>query len=146
MLAPEARILRAMAFADDHLGEALPIARVAAAAGLSAFHFHRAFRSAVGEPVHAHIRRLRLERAAFELARSRDSVKRIGIQSGYRTPSAFVRAFAARFGRTPLVWRARALPATAHELRDVPSPRCYFAPVRHIAFMRRIPCEQTQWC
>jgi len=38
---------------------------LARAAGLSVFHFHRAFRSVVGETVSQHSLRVRLERAAF---------------------------------------------------------------------------------
>ncbi len=50
-------------YIKDHLAEPLPIDKRARLAHFSPFHFHRIFRSIVGEPLHACVKRFRLERA-----------------------------------------------------------------------------------
>jgi AraC family transcriptional regulator len=58
------------------LDEALDLGALAREAALSPFHFHRVFRGMVGEtPLELH-RRLRLERAAWELLAGRAAVTR----------------------------------------------------------------------
>ncbi|HMV69042.1 MAG TPA: helix-turn-helix domain-containing protein, partial [Myxococcota bacterium] len=68
------RVARALRYAERHVGDpdaALDLDALAAVAAMSPYHFHRLFRAAVGEPVSAWVRRLRLERAATLLAHSR---------------------------------------------------------------------------
>ena len=55
------RIQAVQRFIQEHLDEELPLERLARVAHFSPFHFHRIFRSLVGESLHAYIRRLRLE-------------------------------------------------------------------------------------
>ena len=57
------RVNRVIDYIKDHLAEPLPIDKLARLAHFSPFHFHRIFRSIVGEPLHACVKRLRLERA-----------------------------------------------------------------------------------
>ena len=52
---------RVMDYISDHLAEPLPLEKLARLAHFSPFHFHRVFRSIVGEPVHAFVKRLRLD-------------------------------------------------------------------------------------
>ena len=58
-------------------------------------------------PLEMH-RRLRLERAAYQLAATEHAVTRIALAAGYETHESFTRAFRARFGRSPSELRARA--------------------------------------
>jgi len=60
------RVNRVIDHIKDHVTEPLPIAELARLAHFSPFHFHRIFRSIVGE-LHAFIRRLRLEMAVFQM-------------------------------------------------------------------------------
>ena len=76
-----ARILRVLAFVQEHLDEDLGIDRLAAVAGASPWHFHRMFRGLVGEPLAAHVRRLRLERAACGLRSSCDSILELALEA-----------------------------------------------------------------
>lgn len=55
-------VLRACEFIARHLGEPLPLARIAAHAGWSPFHFQRVFRAALGVSPKEYARRLRIER------------------------------------------------------------------------------------
>ncbi|QDU66718.1 AraC family transcriptional regulator [Engelhardtia mirabilis] len=101
-----ARIRRAQRLLEERLSEDLPLAEVAAAAGLSPFHFHRLFRGLVGEPVAAHVRRLRLERAAHRLEQTDADILSIALDVGYGSNEAFTRAFARQFGVAPSTYRA----------------------------------------
>ena len=58
------RINRAQDYIEQHLGTPLTLAEIARAACFSPYHFHRLYTALTGEPLHAFIRRVRLERAA----------------------------------------------------------------------------------
>jgi AraC family transcriptional regulator len=65
------------------------------------------FRGVVGEPVKAHVRRLRLERAARDLRcqGAPRSITELAFDAGYETPEAFTKAFRQRFGQSPSEFR-----------------------------------------
>lgn len=87
-------------------GEATPgVDELAGIACFSRHHFSRLFSSMTGESVAAHTRRLRLERAAGELARTDRQVLAIALACGFEAPESFARAFKAHFGRTPTAYR-----------------------------------------
>lgn len=101
-------VLRAAAFVEANLDEALDPGRLARIAGLSVHHFHRVFVGATGETVMGFVRRLRLERAAGLLTYGRAPVIEIALGSGYDSHEAFTRAFRTRFGVPPTHYRDRA--------------------------------------
>jgi AraC family transcriptional regulator len=97
------RVNRVMDYISDHLGEPLPLEKLARLAHFSPFHFHRVFRSVVGEPVHAFVKRLPLERAVFALAhRPRESLTAVALRHGFASSSDFSRAFKEAYGFSPL--------------------------------------------
>jgi AraC family transcriptional regulator len=73
--------------------------------GYSPSHFHRLFTEAVGETPKAHIERVRLERAAYRLSVTRESVLDIALSVGFQNHETFSRAFKRRFRYTPSAWR-----------------------------------------
>jgi len=83
-------------------GEAL-----AARVHLSRYHFDRVVASAAGEPPGALRRRILLERAAYRLLTSGQTVLEISIEAGYSSHEAFTRAFARAYARPPSEWRRR---------------------------------------
>ena len=87
------------------LDEALDLGRLARAAALSPFHFHRIFRGMVGETPLELQRRLRLERAAFQLGAPGAVVTTIAFGAGYESHEAFTRAFRAAYGCSPSEYR-----------------------------------------
>jgi AraC family transcriptional regulator len=89
------------------LDEALDLGALARAAGLSPFHFHRVFRGMVGETPLELARRLRMERAAWQLSRTGDRVTDIAFSAGYDTHEAFTRAFKACFSTSPSGFREK---------------------------------------
>jgi AraC family transcriptional regulator len=89
------------------LDEALDLEALARQAGLSPFHFHRIFRGMTGETPLELSRRLRLERAAWQLSRSESAVTDIAFDAGYDTHEAFTRAFRASFSTSPSGFREK---------------------------------------
>ena len=79
---------------------------VARQAGMSRFHFLRAFSRAFGETPHAYVRRLRLERAKDRLARG-GSVTEVCFDVGYTSLGSFSALFAKRVGMPPSEWQRR---------------------------------------
>ena len=108
----EALVAQALRRVVDRLDEALDLQALAEPACMAPLHFHRVFRGLVGEtPLQLH-RRLRLERAAWRLARDPDTnVLRIALDAGYDTHESFTRAFRDAFGRTPSEHRSLAAAA-----------------------------------
>jgi AraC family transcriptional regulator len=99
------RLLRVLVHVQQHLDEPLPLTELARIACLSPHHFHRVFSGMIGEPLHEHIRRLRLERAAIQLKLTRLPVVQVALGAGFNTHEAFTRAFRATFGRSPSEYR-----------------------------------------
>lgn len=97
----------AIAHMQAHLAGPVTLAELAAAAGVSVFHFSRGFRNAVGEPPLRHLARLRIRTACRLLSETDAPVARIAAQVGYLSPQAFARAFERLCGCPPSTWRAR---------------------------------------
>jgi AraC family transcriptional regulator len=129
------RVLRVLLYIQEHLDGDLTRDSLAKIGGFSPYHFHRIFRAMVGEPVHKHVRRLRLEAAAVKLTQSAPTVTELAFDAGYETHEAFTRAFKARFGVPPSKFRlarenGRDIVERTVEIKNVPEQRIAF--VRHI--------------
>ncbi|WP_243439727.1 AraC family transcriptional regulator [Fundidesulfovibrio soli] len=98
-------ILAVLAHIQSDLDAPLSLDVLAGVAGFSPFHFHRIFLGLTGETVGAHIRRLRLTRAAHRLEFGSVSVTEIALEAGYEAPEAFTRAFKAQYGEAPSRFR-----------------------------------------
>ena len=95
------------------LDDALDQLALARAAALAPLHFQRIFRGLLGEtPLELH-RRLRLERAALQLATTAEAVTRIAFDAGYETHESFTRAFRDAYAMSPTELRMR-----VHAARD----------------------------
>ncbi len=109
-------LLNLSAYINQNLEKDLPLSSLAKRVGLSPFHFHRKFGAYFGESLHQHIKRLRLERAAFALIHGSAPVRQIARDSGYKTVSAFSHAFSGFSGESPTRYRSQA--ATASDEDD----------------------------
>lgn len=96
------RLNRVLVYIQDNIERPLSLAPLAAIANFSPFHFHRIFSAYMGESLHEHIRRVRLEKAAQKLALSAGPVTEIALAAGYETPAAFTKAFKQLFGKNPM--------------------------------------------
>ena len=101
----EKRMLRVLVHIQENLDRDLGLDELAAVAHFSSYHFHRVFRGMVGETLQAHIRRIRLERAAQRLLYTHDPVTDVAFDAGYGTHEAFTRAFRSMTGRSPSAFR-----------------------------------------
>jgi AraC family transcriptional regulator len=83
------------------------LAALAADAGLSRFHFCRAFKESTGLSPHAWLRQHRLEQAMNMLRDANVSVVSVAAELGYASQTAFAAAFKKLTGETPSDWRRR---------------------------------------
>lgn len=143
------RIRCALQYVEDHLEDPLTLASVAQQCHISRFHFHRLFHEAVGETLSQYIRRLRIERSAFHLIYSSDTVEHLAAAAGYESTPAFVRAFKASFKMAPSLYRKVNCtgfcpkderhddrPSAYLELFSPPVYRLF--PARRVAYVRRL--------
>lgn len=86
----------------------ISLAALAAEAGLSRFHFCRAFKESTGLSPHAWLRQYRLEQAMHMLRDTDASVVSVAVALGYASQTAFAAAFKRLTGETPTDWRRRA--------------------------------------
>jgi AraC family transcriptional regulator len=96
---------RLSAVVRDSLDEDGGSAALARRAASSRTQFFRVFRAVIEETPAALRRRLLLERAAWQLGRTRHSVTRIAIDAGYGSLEAFTRAFRRAFRISPSLYR-----------------------------------------
>jgi len=89
----------------DDPGAPHSLERLSEVAGMSRTRFAARFQAAYGHAPMAFLRRLRLARAARLLAETRQPVKRIAEKVGFRSRSAFTRAFAGEWGQSPRTFR-----------------------------------------
>ncbi len=98
--------------------------RMAEAAMVSRSAWYRRMRAkGLERPVSAH-RRLQLERAAWHLVRTNDSVSELGLGAGFAYTSAFTRAFRRAYGLPPRVYRR----CTPSDWRIPPLDGIHYAP------------------
>jgi AraC family transcriptional regulator len=81
------------------------LAMLASDAGLSRFHFCRAFKESTGLSPHAWLRQHRLEQAMNMLRGTDISVVSVAAAVGYGSQTAFAAAFRRLTGETPSNWR-----------------------------------------
>jgi len=95
------QVLRVHDFIEAHFGEAIGVAELAAAAGLSPYHFSRRFKSAMGVSPHQFLLRRRLDHARKMIADGAQSLSAIAPLCGFSSQAHMTTAFRAHFGRTP---------------------------------------------
>lgn len=101
-----ARINRVMDHIESHIDGELSLEVLARVAGFSPFHFHRLFNAIVGEPLFRFIQRVRLEKAATQLASNpKKPITSIAYDCGFSGPAPFARAFREAFGTSASAYR-----------------------------------------
>jgi AraC-like DNA-binding protein len=90
---------------DSHLSDALPIAILAAHAGLSTYHFARAFKKSVGIPPHRYVLQQRIKKSAELLKQTALPLIAIAQLAGFTDQSHFSRSFRCHLGRSPSDYR-----------------------------------------
>ncbi len=100
------RLNRVLDYIHANLDQPLSLEVLAKVAGFSPFHFHRLFKSMVGETLNDYVWRSRLEKAANWLRGEPDrSIIEICLGCGFSSPAVFSRAFRERFQLSPSQYR-----------------------------------------
>jgi AraC family transcriptional regulator len=102
----EDRLNRVTAYIYDHLDDALDFQTLAEVAALSPYHWHRIYHAVRGETAVATAKRLRLQRAAVDLAQTGMTIEAVAARAGYSGVQAFTRAFSEAYGLPPARYRA----------------------------------------
>lgn len=104
----------AIAYIEETLDGEMDLNQAAAKISCSLYHFQRLFLVMTDIPLSEYIRRRRLAKAAFELQSSDIKVIDLALKYGYRSPTAFNRAFQAMHGIAPSELRASGAAAKAY--------------------------------
>lgn len=99
------RIELMCAYLKQHYAERVPMAALAAQAGISVRQAQREFREALGETPVAYLTTYRLQVAAGMLANTSESLAVVGASCGFQSPSYFSKMFRERYGCTPSQYR-----------------------------------------
>ena len=144
------KLLPVLVHIQANLDEDLSLDAIAKLAGLSPFHFHRLFRSTIGETLKQYTQRLRLERAANRLVIHDTSILDVALDSGFHSHETFSREFKRRFKVTPRSYRERGRGKLAqHSVSTLPLDEMYddfelsetkITPMTqlHLAFIRHV--------
>ena len=108
----EQAILSTLIHIQTHLESDLNLEMLAERVGFSPYHFHRIFHDVIGEPTKEYIRRLRIDRAAYRLKISEETILQIALDAGFKTHESFTRAFHRQFGIPPKEFRKNFLQAS----------------------------------
>jgi AraC family transcriptional regulator len=100
------RLLVGREYIHAHASEEVSLFKVAKAACLSPFHFHRGFTKAFGQTPHSYVTGLRLAEAK-RLLEAGVSALDACLEVGFSSPSAFSRLFRSQFGHPPSAIRRK---------------------------------------
>ena len=115
----EQALLSTLVHIQTNLDDGLSLEALAKRVSFSPYHFHRVFREFIGEPVKEYVRRLRIEKAAYRLKISKETILKIAMEAGFKTHESFTRAFEKRFGITPMAYRSDFLRASQERKRQL---------------------------
>lgn len=101
----ERRLHRVSDYIYGHLDGDLDLDRLSEIACLSPHHWHRIYRAVHGETLAGTVKRLRLQRAAADLAQTDLPIETIAQRSGYPNLQSFNRTFKAAYGLPPARYR-----------------------------------------
>ncbi len=89
------------------LARDISLAELARCAGLSPFHFARAFKASTGLPPHRYLVQMRLHHVRHRLQVTDLPIAEISAEAGYDNPSYLARLFRKAIGVTPAQYRRR---------------------------------------
>jgi AraC family transcriptional regulator len=92
-------------FIESHLEDDLGLAEIASVAGLSQFHFARAFRKSAGLTPQQYLMERRIERAKHLLVEKDLPIVEISLRTGFKNQSHFTTLFRKFTSFTPKTWR-----------------------------------------
>ena len=94
-----------VSYLQDQLPRQIELRELSELAGMSQWHFCRAFKVSIGETPHAFLIRQRIRRAQTLMLRTTDNLSQIACACGLTDQAHLTRLFRRIVGETPLVWR-----------------------------------------
>ena len=136
------RFTRVIEYIYANLDEDPDLATLAEVAALSPSHWHRVWQSTYGESIFATVKRLRLHRAAGDLAYTDLALPVVAKRAGYGSLEAFSRSFKQAYGQTPTAYRSsvssrRVQPANG----GAPLPKLKGPAPMHDVSVKTLPSE-----
>ena len=92
-------------YIESHLDEKISLDVLSSMAGLSSYHFARAFRQSIGTPPHGYLLQRRLERVKQMLRDSKLPLSEIAVATGFSDQSHLTRHFRRLTGMPPSLAR-----------------------------------------
>lgn len=102
---PARRLRRVEEFIEANIDRDLSLTELAEEAGLSTYHFARAFKQTTGQTPIQFLTARRIEHARRLLAGSQQSIAEISLSVGFKNQSHFTTLFRKLTGATPGAWR-----------------------------------------
>ena len=93
-------VYKVILYIEQNYNDNLTLEELAKVASFSQFHFHRIFKTIIGESLGSHVRRVRLARSTSKFM-TNQKITQIALDSGYETNASFSKAFKNHFGLTP---------------------------------------------
>jgi AraC family transcriptional regulator len=100
-----AALERVQVYVEANLADPIPLSALADRAGLSPFHFARAFKTTVGTTPRTFVEQRRVERAKRLLVETGQPIADIAVNAGFGTQSRMTFVFKRGTGFTPAVYR-----------------------------------------
>lgn len=100
------RVMEAVRYIENKLGQKMNINDIASHAGYSKFHFQRLFHQVTNHTVGQYITGRKLTEAAKMLRSTNYRIIDVSYMFGFESHETFTRAFKARFGLLPNEWRS----------------------------------------
>lgn len=135
-------INRVLEYIQNHLHENTNLKTLAGIANISPFHFHRIFKSTIGESLAEYVQRLRLEYVAGQLKSSGLSLGELAERTGYSSEQALSRAFKKYFNLPPKVFKASFFQET---FRDELVPRVCKVSAKNIVLLQENETAGPSW-
>ena len=134
--ANEKRLLRVLDHIHDNPAGDLSLDALSDIAAMSRFHWHRVFRAMTGETLAQAVRRIRMQRASYQLVMTDQPLASITASVGMENLASFTRCFTEQFGMSPTIFRKRG------ELRPFIHPQKPRTPIMHPVVIRTEPAIQ----
>lgn len=99
------QLKRVLQFIHENLSQSITVEAIAAVAGQSASHFHRAFKRSLGTSVHLYVMFRRIEMAQQLMVNTSEPLSTIAVSCGMCDQSHLTRWFTRVSGESPNRWR-----------------------------------------
>lgn len=135
-------INRVLDYIQEHLGDETDLKTLAGIAHISPFHFHRIFKTTIGESLAEYVQRLRLEYVAEQLMNSGLSLHELAERTGYSSEQALSRAFKKYFSLPPKVFKASFY---KDKFSDQLTPRICKVTAKSVLKLREAKPNEKSW-